>query len=94
MSFVHEVRDQQTRYEGPIFTVVTDEVSMPGGGTAHRDMITHVGVVGVAALLRRASSARTRRTSHLWRPQPDLLVDDAGGDAQIHHHHHAGGQQR
>ncbi len=50
MSFTHEVRDQRTRYEGPIFTVVTDEVTMPGGGTAHRDMIRHVGAVGVAAL--------------------------------------------
>jgi ADP-ribose pyrophosphatase len=50
VSFTHEVRDQRTRYEGPIFTVVTDEVTMPGGGTAHRDMIRHVGAVGVAAL--------------------------------------------
>jgi ADP-ribose pyrophosphatase len=50
VSFTHEVRGQRVRYEGPIFTVVTDEVTMPGGGTAHRDMIHHVGAVGVAAL--------------------------------------------
>ena len=50
MTFAHEVRAQHVRYEGPIFTVLTDEVTMPGGGTANRDMITHVGAVGVAAL--------------------------------------------
>src|SRR4051794_19763697 len=50
MSFTHEVRAQHVRYQGPIFTVVTDEVTMPDGGTADRDMITHEGAVGVAAL--------------------------------------------
>jgi 8-oxo-dGDP phosphatase len=50
VTFTHEVKAEHTRYEGPIFTVVTDEVTMPGGGTVERDMIRHVGAVGVAAL--------------------------------------------
>jgi 8-oxo-dGTP pyrophosphatase MutT (NUDIX family) len=46
----HEVRKRTERYAGPIFTVLTDEVTMPGGGTAHRDYLRHVGAVAVAAV--------------------------------------------
>ncbi len=30
----YEVRSRQERYRGRIFDVVTEEVTMPGGGTA------------------------------------------------------------
>jgi ADP-ribose pyrophosphatase len=46
----HEVRATEQRFAGRIFTVVTDEVTMPGGGTAHRDIVRHVGAVGVVAI--------------------------------------------
>ncbi len=49
-SFAHETRSRQPRYEGPIFTVFTDEVTMSDGGTAHRDVVQNKGAVGVVAL--------------------------------------------
>jgi ADP-ribose pyrophosphatase len=47
---VHEVRERTERYAGPIFTVLTDDVTMPGGGTAKRDYLLHIGAVAVAAI--------------------------------------------
>ncbi|WP_133877110.1 NUDIX domain-containing protein [Paractinoplanes brasiliensis] len=38
------------RYEGPIFKVFTDEVTMSSGSTAHRDVVKNKGAVGVVAL--------------------------------------------
>src|SRR6266540_1077274 len=38
------------RFSGRVFSVVTDTVSMPGGGNAERDYIRHPGAVGVVAL--------------------------------------------
>ena len=46
----YEVRSREVRYRGRIFDVVTEEVSMPGGGTAVRDHVRHVGAVAVVAL--------------------------------------------
>ncbi|MFJ6200158.1 NUDIX domain-containing protein [Micromonospora sp. NPDC092111] len=46
----YEVRSRVERWAGRIFTVVTDEVTMPGGGTATRDYARHVGAVAVVAL--------------------------------------------
>lgn len=46
----YEVRSRQQRWSGRIFDVVTEEVTMPGGGTALRDIVRHVGAVAVVAL--------------------------------------------
>ncbi|MEH1057943.1 NUDIX hydrolase [Micromonospora sp. CPCC 206171] len=46
----YELRDRQERFQGRIFSVVTDEVTMPGGDTAKRDYVRHVGAVAVVAL--------------------------------------------
>ncbi|RLP85618.1 NUDIX hydrolase [Micromonospora sp. BL4] len=46
----YEVRSREERYRGRIFTVVSEEVTMPGGGTAARDLVRHVGAVAVVAL--------------------------------------------
>lgn len=46
----YEVRSREVRYQGRIFDVVTEEVTMPGGGTALRDHVRHVGAVAVVAL--------------------------------------------
>jgi 8-oxo-dGDP phosphatase len=48
--FSYEVVDRVERFRGPMFTVVTDEVTMPDGGRVHRDYMRHVGAVGVVAL--------------------------------------------
>ncbi|SCL29367.1 NUDIX domain-containing protein [Micromonospora inyonensis] len=46
----YELRGRTERYTGRVFQVVTDEVTMPGGGTAARDVVRHVGAVAVVAL--------------------------------------------
>ncbi|MEU8184643.1 NUDIX hydrolase [Micromonospora sp. NPDC049044] len=46
----YEVRSRTERYRGRIFDVVTEEVTMPGGGTGVRDLVRHVGAVAVVAL--------------------------------------------
>jgi 8-oxo-dGDP phosphatase len=49
-AFTHSVVSRESRYEGPIFSVVTDEVTMSSGGTARRDVVHNKGAVGVVAL--------------------------------------------
>lgn len=46
----YAVRSRQERFRGRVVTVVTDDVTMPGGGTASRDYILHPGAVGIVAL--------------------------------------------
>ena len=48
--FDHRTLDRTERYQGPIFTVYTDRVTMSGGGTAARDVVENKGAVGVVAL--------------------------------------------
>jgi len=48
--FQHETLSRTLRYQGPIFAVYTDEVTMSGGGTARRDVTENHGAVGVVAL--------------------------------------------
>jgi 8-oxo-dGTP pyrophosphatase MutT (NUDIX family) len=48
--FDHQTLDRTERYQGPIFTVYTDQVTMSGGGTAARDVVENKGAVGVVAL--------------------------------------------
>jgi 8-oxo-dGTP pyrophosphatase MutT (NUDIX family) len=46
----YEVVSTQRRYDGPVISVRSDVVRMPGGGTAVRDVVEHPGAVGVVAL--------------------------------------------
>jgi 8-oxo-dGTP pyrophosphatase MutT (NUDIX family) len=48
----HEYRVLSTRerFKGSIFSLVSDEVAMPGGGSAVRDYTRHPGAVAVVAL--------------------------------------------
>lgn len=45
-----EVRSTEYVYDGSIIAVRVDEVSMPGGGTARREVVEHFGAVGILAL--------------------------------------------
>ncbi|MEV4413457.1 NUDIX hydrolase [Catellatospora sp. NPDC049609] len=47
---MYEVVGSTERYAGRIFRVATDQVVMPGGEVAARDVVRHVGAVGVVAL--------------------------------------------
>jgi 8-oxo-dGDP phosphatase len=49
-AFAHEVTDRVQRYEGPIFSVYSETVTMSGGGTASRDVVENKGAVGVVAI--------------------------------------------
>jgi ADP-ribose pyrophosphatase len=46
----YAVLNSTERFSGRVFSVVTDTVSMPGGGNAERDYLRHPGAVGVVAL--------------------------------------------
>lgn len=45
-----ETLDSETIYVGKIFALRADEVSMPGGGSARREVVEHYGAVAVVAL--------------------------------------------
>jgi ADP-ribose pyrophosphatase len=80
----HQVRARTERYAGPIFTVLTDDVSMPGGGSAKRDYLLHVGAVAVAALDADGRVVLVRQYRHavgrrLWE-LPAGLMDVSGED--------------
>ena len=49
-AFAHETLSREERFSGPIFTVVTDRVTMSGGTPARRDTVLAKGAVGVVAL--------------------------------------------
>ena len=46
----YEVLSSKEHLSNRVFTVVTDEVRMPGGDVAERDYVRHVGAVGVVAV--------------------------------------------
>jgi 8-oxo-dGTP pyrophosphatase MutT (NUDIX family) len=46
----HATVGRTTRYDGPIFQVYTDEVTMADGHTVKRDVVENLGAVGVVAL--------------------------------------------
>ena len=46
----YEVTARRQIWSGRIFSVVSDDVTMPGGGEATRDYVRHVGAVAVVAL--------------------------------------------
>ncbi|KXK58613.1 ADP-ribose pyrophosphatase [Micromonospora rosaria] len=80
----YELRARQERYAGRIFTVLSDEVTMPGGGTANRDWVRHVGAVAVVALDAAAQVVLVRQYRHpvgrhLWE-LPAGLTDVEGED--------------
>jgi 8-oxo-dGTP pyrophosphatase MutT (NUDIX family) len=47
---VFEVVGRTERFTGNVIRVVSDEVTMPDGGTAVRDYVVHVGAVGAVAV--------------------------------------------
>lgn len=68
-------------YEGNVFALRTDEVLMPGGRTARRDVVEHYGAVAVLALDERQRIALINQYRHpigkrLWE-FPAGLLDSA-----------------
>jgi len=78
----YRVVDRHPRFRGPVFEVVTDQVTMPGGQVAARDFVRHIGAVGVAAVDERDRIVLVRQYRHpvgrrLWE-LPAGLIDVAG----------------
>ncbi|MEE6262625.1 NUDIX hydrolase [Plantactinospora sonchi] len=78
----YEVRSRQLRFQGRIFSVVTDQVEMPGGRVGARDYVRHVGAVGVVALDDQGRVVLVRQYRHplrrvIWE-LPAGLADVAG----------------
>jgi 8-oxo-dGTP pyrophosphatase MutT (NUDIX family) len=76
------VRGTTERFAGPMFSVVTDEVEMPGGVVAARDYMRHIGSVGVVPYDEAGQVVLVRQYRHpvrrpLWE-LPAGLVDVAG----------------
>lgn len=74
----------ETIYVGNIFALRADEVSMPGGRTARREVVEHYGAVGIVAMDDNGNVALIYQYRHpvgrrLWELPAGLL--DIGGEA-------------
>ena len=79
-----EIRDSETVYVGNILALRADEVHMPGGATARREVVEHFGAVAIAALDDDGNIALVYQYRHplgrrLWELPAGLL--DTGGEA-------------
>lgn len=79
-----EVVSSETVYVGNILALRADEVRMPGGATARREVVEHFGAVAIAALDDDGNLALIHQYRHpvgrrLWELPAGLL--DMGGEA-------------
>ena len=79
----YEVTGHRAIWSGRIFSVVSDDVTMPGGGSATRDYVRHVGAVAVVALDDAGQVVLIRQYRHpvgrhLWELPAGLM--DVGGE--------------
>ena len=82
-----ETVDSETIYVGKIFALRADEVRMPGGGTARREVVEHYGAVAIAALDENDQVVLVYQYRHpvgrrLWE-LPAGLLDIGGEDPQL-----------
>jgi ADP-ribose pyrophosphatase len=75
--------DSETIYVGNIFALRADEVNMPGGRTARREVVEHYGAVGIVAMDENNNVAMVYQYRHpvgrrLWELPAGLL--DIGGE--------------
>jgi ADP-ribose pyrophosphatase len=84
-SSAYPVLDSETVHRtGRVIDVRTDQVAMPGGGSAIRDVVVHPGAVGVIAMDEGGQVLLIRQYRHavgrmLWEP-PAGLLDVPGED--------------
>jgi 8-oxo-dGTP pyrophosphatase MutT (NUDIX family) len=79
---VYRTRSRIERYHGRVFSVFTEQVTMPGGRVAARDCVRHIGAVGVAALDEQGRVVLIRQYRHplgraIWE-LPAGLIDVEG----------------
>ncbi len=73
-----ETVESETLYVGKIFALRADEVRMPGGGTARREIVEHYGAVAIVALDDEGTVALVHQYRHpvgrrLWELPAGLL---------------------
>jgi ADP-ribose pyrophosphatase len=83
----YEVAESTTAYQGRIITIRRDQVRMPGGDIAQRDVVAHPGAVGVVALddAERVVLLHQYRhpvRAHLWE-LPAGILDLAGEPGSV-----------
>jgi len=76
------VRHRDVHFVGPVFTLVSDDVAMPGDVHAKRDFMIHVGAVGIVAIDDEERVVLVHQYRHpvgafLWE-LPAGLIDVAG----------------
>jgi len=81
----YAVLERHVRFQGTIFSVLSDVVAMPDGKTAVRDFTRHLGAVGVVALDDEGRVVLVRQYRHpvgeyLWE-LPAGLVDKRGEES-------------
>jgi 8-oxo-dGTP pyrophosphatase MutT (NUDIX family) len=81
-----EVVKSTERFAGRVISVVSDEVTMPDGGTAVRDYVRHIGAVGAAAIDEEDRVLLVRQYRHpvrrmLWELPAGLL--DVDGESAL-----------
>jgi 8-oxo-dGDP phosphatase len=77
----YRVLSTRERFKGSIFSLVSDEVSMPGGGSAVRDYTRHLGAVAVVALDEDGRVVLVRQYRH---PVRDYLWEIPAGLCDVH----------
>lgn len=78
----YDIVDSETRYVGSILALRVDEVRMPGGGTAPREVVEHFGAVAIVAMDADRNVALVHQYRHpvrrrLWE-LPAGLLDEPG----------------
>ncbi|GAA2071475.1 NUDIX domain-containing protein [Williamsia deligens] len=79
----YRVVDSRTVYDGAILALRVDEVTMPGGGTAKREIVEHHGAVAIVAVDNWGRIATVTQYRHaVQRPLRELPAGlmDSGGD--------------
>ncbi|GGK37019.1 ADP-ribose pyrophosphatase [Pilimelia terevasa] len=84
----YAVAGSRARYAGPVFTVVTEDVRMPGGEVAARDVVRHPGAAGVVALDAAGAVTLVRQYRHplgarLWEVPAGLCDTADEAPAQV-----------
>lgn len=89
MAMAHDYRvvARHDRFQGPVFQVRSDEVTMPDGGSRIRDYVIHLGVVAVVAVDDQDRVLLVRQYRHpvglrMWE-LPAGLMDDSAEPAEV-----------
>src|SRR6202162_1715776 len=75
-----QVLSSRISYQGPVFSVTTDEVEEPGGVRARRDVIRHSGSIVILAVdesqpIDSTKTSKKRSTKRSTKKEPSILLE-------------------